>query len=381
MRESGVRTRVILWMLIFVSSVMAVLPMPNAYAAVTARSLTLQPNGTNGASAPGVAANDLFSFTLPTNTIGSILFQYCVQSQGTCTNATLATGSGGLAMSTTGITATGLTGAVSSGWTLNNSTNGTPYLKRASAGSTSGAASVTLVGVVNPSAANQSFYVRIQTYLSTDTTGTPIDTGSVAGSTTNPIVLSGVMPESLTFCTGATVPNVGGAGTAPNCSAATSGNINFTNLFSAAATDTATSQMAATTNAGSGYVITYQGDTMKNGSFAITAANAGSGTAVAPTIGQSQFGMNLVANTTPAVGTALYNPGLTGNVYNGAVAANYNTANMFAFVPNVATTVANSASSVTDLETYTVSYIVNVPGSQPAGTYTTTLTYVCTATF
>lgn len=30
---------------------------------------------------------------------------------------------------------------------------------------------------------------------------------------------------------------------------------------------------------------------------------------------------------------------------------------------------------------FTVSYIVNVPGSQPAGNYTTTLTYICTPTF
>ena len=30
---------------------------------------------------------------------------------------------------------------------------------------------------------------------------------------------------------------------------------------------------------------------------------------------------------------------------------------------------------------FTVAYMANVSGSQPAGTYATTLTYVCTATF
>ena len=42
---------------------------------------------------------------------------------------------------------------------------------------------------------------------------------------------------------------------------------------------------------------------------------------------------------------------------------------------------ANDALGGTDAQIYTVTYIANVPGSLPAGTYSTTLTYICTATY
>jgi len=40
-----------------------------------------------------------------------------------------------------------------------------------------------------------------------------------------------------------------------------------------------------------------------------------------------------------------------------------------------------SSSMVTNSQEYTNSYVVNVDGSQPAGVYTATLTYICTAMF
>ena len=55
----------------------------------------------------------------------------------------------------------------------------------------------------NPSVLG-TFFVRISTFNSFDATGSPIDRGTVAASTADPIELSGVMPESLVFCTGAT---------------------------------------------------------------------------------------------------------------------------------------------------------------------------------
>jgi hypothetical protein len=102
--------------------------------------------------------------------------------------------------------------------------------------------------------------------------------------------------------------------------------------------------------------------------------------------GTAQFGLNLKANTvttsTPAAGIEV-TPAANGTNYKGQAAAGYNTVDTFKFVV-AGESIANSANGgagPTDSQIFTTTYIVNVPGSQVAGTYTTTLTYVCTATF
>jgi hypothetical protein len=109
------------------------------------------------------------------------------------------------------------------------------------------------------------------------------------------------------------------------------------------------------------------------------------GTAAAGAHGISQFGMNLKANTTttsnPAVGTEVA-PAANGTNFKGQAVTGYNTVDTFKFTSG--DTIANSAdggAGPTDPQIFTVSYIVNVSGSQTAGTYTTTLTYICTPTF
>jgi hypothetical protein len=94
---------------------------------------------------------------------------------------------------------------------------------------------------------------------------------------------------------------------------------------------------------------------------------------------------NTVATSNPAIGIEVA-PAANGVNYRGQAyingAANYGTVDNFEF--NSGDTVANSGNgglAGTDAQIFTVSYIVNVPGSQPAGTYTTTLTYICTPTF
>src|SRR6185437_3698434 len=98
--------------------------------------------------------------------------------------------------------------------------------------------------------------------------------------------------------------------------------------------------------------------------------------------GISQFGLNLKDNTTassnPAVGTEVA-PASNGANYNGEASTNYDTVDSFKYGDG--NQVADSNSLGTDAQIFTVSYIVNVPGSQPAGTYSTTLTYICTPTF
>jgi hypothetical protein len=141
--------------------------------------------------------------------------------------------------------------------------------------------------------------------------------------------------------------------------------------------------MAASTNATNGYSITVNGPTLTSGSNTIKAMT----TAAQGSHGSSQFGMNLVANTTltsdPAVGAGL-DPGSDDpNDLRANPATGYDTADTFKYASGdvVARSDVSGTPGPSNSQIYTASYIVNVSGSQPAGTYATTLTYVCTATF
>ena len=365
-------SRLLVSTLLLTATVSSAFQAPTALAAqITARSLTLQAGVTDGGSKPGGVVNHLLTFTVPsTSDIGSIKFEYCT----TASIAVCVTPTG---LVTTSATLGSETGAT--GFTMVNTTNGAPYLTRTAAAPALQALSYQLQTITNPTAINTSFFVRISTYASTDTTGVSTDTGSVTASTADQIILTGTMPESLIFCTGGTVSNnVGGI---PDCSTVTSGSILFNQLFSPTDTATASSQMAASTNATTGYNITIAGPTLTSGSNTIPAMTA----ATTGVRGVGQFGLNLKANTlttsTPIVGhevTLVAN----GIDLRGQATTGYDVVDNFKFVTG--DSIANSANGgagPTNAQIYTASYIVNVTGSQTAGTYTTTLTYVCTATF
>lgn len=347
---------------------------PAAYAAqITLRSLTLQAGTTDGGSLPGGVVKHQFSFTLPTSgNVGSIKFEYCMIASGTCDMP--------VGLVTTAATLTNQTGAT--GFTMTNTTNGAPYITKTPAPVT-GPQAVTyqLSNITNPTAVSpavQTFYVRITTYTLAALGGTATDAGVVAATTATQIVLTGIMPESLIFCTGATVGTTGGI---PDCTKASAGAVSFNQLFSPTDTATATSQMAASTNASSGYSITVNGPTMTNGSNTVLAmATQGIGVR-----GSGQFGLNLKLNTTAtstvAVGTEVTDAP-NGTTLRGQAFTGYNTVDQFKFAPGDAVAKSdNGGAGPTNSQIFTVSYIVNVPGSQAAGTYTTTLTYICTATF
>lgn len=351
------------------------LSINSAYAdQITARSLTLVAGATDGGSMPGGVVNHLFTFSLPSSTnVGSIEFKYCTLAAGVPNPDTCVIPTG---LVTTAATLGNETGAT--GFTMVNTTNGSPYLSRTSA-SAGGGVSYQLNGITNPTTPNETFYVRISTFAATDATGTKTDAGTVAASTATQIVLSGIMPESLVFCAGSTI----GVNVllVPDCSTAATGVINFDKLFSPTDTAGATSQMAASTNAGSGYSITVNGPTLTSGSNTITAM----GTTAAGVHGVSQFGLNLKANTTtsttPAIGIEV-NQASNGTNYRGQAATGYATVDQFKFASGDSVAKSdNGGAGGTDAQIFTVSYIVNVPGSQPAGTYSTTLTYICTPTF
>lgn len=357
---------------------------PNVSAAqITTRRLTLQAGGTDGGSKPGGTVNHFFEFTLPTaGTLRSIKFEYCTTAANsivspTCVaptglnvgSATYGTDSGATGFSIVGIGANSLYITRPSG-TISANTNVSYHLN----------------SVVNPTTEG-SFFVRITTYASTDTTGALSDSGTVTASTNEQIIIDGTMPESLVFCTGADIQKTAGV---PDCSTATAGTISFNQLFSPTDTASAVSRMAASTNAGFGYAITVNGPTLTSGSNTI----AGLASPTASIKGVPQFGLNLRANTSAAApgfpGTAPTNSAdidLTsdGVTLHGRPAPDYASADTFKFVTGdvVADSNYNAAGNAepTDAQIFTVSYIANVPGSQPAGTYTSTLTYICTPTF
>ena len=320
---------------------------------------------------PSGTVNHQFNFTIPTTAnVGSVQFEYCTTTEGTCT---LPTG-----LSTSSATAGTQTGAT--GFTINTGTAGKPYLTRTAASVTAATAvSLQLNGVVNPSTVG-TFFVRIQTYTAAALGGTVTDSGVVAASTAQQIVLTGTMPESLIFCTGGTV--------AANCGSSTSGNISFNQLFSPPDTATASSQMAASTNAAQGYVITVNGPTLTSGSATIpgwaTPTSAGT------TRGISSWGMNLRANTATTsavpVGADL-TAASNGTDLKGQPTTDYNVIDSFKSVTgNVVANssydgTTNTTPGPTNSQVYTASYAVNVAGNQLAGTYVSTLTYICTPTF
>jgi hypothetical protein len=351
--------------------IQAVMPIMASAAQITTRSLTLQAGATDGGSKPGGVVNHLFDFTVPTTgNVGSIKFEYCTLAAGACTTPT--------GLNTTSATLGSQSGAT--GFTIVNTTNGAPYITRTAA-SVSGPAALShqLQSVTNPTAVNgETFYVRITTYDAAALGGSTVDSGTVAAATNRGIDLSGTMPESLVFCAGATVS---ATLSVPDCSTVTTGAVAFNQLFSPTDTATATSQMAASTNAGSGYAITVNGPTLTSGSNTVT----GMGASTTSVHGVSQFGLNLKLNTTAtstvAVGAEV-DVASNGTNYRGQATTGYNTVDNFKFTSgDVVADSANGGAGGSDAQIFTVSYIVNVPGSQPAGTYTTTLTYICTPTF
>jgi hypothetical protein len=315
--------------------------------------------------------NHRFNFTVPTATaVGSIKFEYCTTASVTaCVTPT--------GLSTTGATLGASPAGYAIGTTVNATTNGSPLITK-TAVSAAGVVTVQLDGITNPTAANSTFFVRITTHVATNGTGAAIDTGTVAASTATQVILTGTMPESLIFCVGATIGTTAGI---PDCTTATAGTVAFNQLFSPTDTATATSQMSASTNAVSGFSITINGPTLTSGSNTIPIM----GTATTGVRGTGQFGLNLRLNTvaTSTVATGIdVTLAADGVNLKGQAATGYNTVDTFKFTSgDVVANSANGGAGPTNAQIFTSAYVVNVAGNQASGTYTTTLTYIATATF
>jgi hypothetical protein len=123
----------------------------------------------------------------------------------------------------------------------------------------------------------------------------------------------------------------------------------------------------------SGYQVVTASDPPTNGARALNAMAGG-----ASTPGTEQFGINLVANTSPtALGADPVQ--VPGAAYSfGTAAAGYNTANQYKYVKGDVIAQSLKSSGETD---YTLSYLMNISNVTPGGTYTMRHVLVATATF
>ncbi|HSW98217.1 MAG TPA: hypothetical protein VLF71_00070 [Candidatus Saccharimonadales bacterium] len=322
----------------------------HAFAAqIQLRSITISDNQ---AQHTGVTYNTRF-FIPTAGTLGSIEITFCDNSplEDDVCNAPAGFDISHAALNTQ----SGQTGFSVSG----TSTANDLVLTRPPAGNGIGMANYVLTGVKNPDTGGPLF-ARI--FLRSTSAGTgPYDNfGGLALSILGLLSINLEVPPYLIFCIGENI-------TGTDCTTATEP---FSDLgdLSSGVTRAAQHQFLVATNAQNGYSVFASGGTMSSGNNTIHAMAA-----PGPSLkGASQFGMNLAANTNPAIGQDPQGPGI------GAATSNYNQQNRFYF--NSGERIAGSATS-DNYRKYTVSYVVNVPPDQPGGVYSTTLTYTGLANF
>lgn len=130
--------------------------------------------------------------------------------------------------------------------------------------------------------------------------------------------------------------------------------------------------------ASAGYVVYTSGSAPKvtsGNSYTLATPNSGVGSNPA---GIEQFGINLVANTNPAVGVnPVQRP--DSSFSTGQASTGYNTADSFRYVDGEIIADSNGKSSGTTC--YTMSYLYNIKGATPAGEYKFSQSVVATSTY
>jgi len=249
------------------------------------------------------------------------------------------------------------------GFSILSKTNNHIILTRTPGAITTGGtvSSYTFNNVKNSVDTSQAFAIRLQSHTSTDATGAQVDFGSVRSQIETGIVLETQVPPMLVFCLAQEVSD--------NCVSTNETYYSDMGDMSDTSTLTAQSQMAVGTNASGGFAITANG----------TAPAAGTNVIDSPTVptpstlGQNQFGINLVENSVPAVGG---NP--EGDWVNAVPAPGYNEPNKYKYTSG---DVVAFSPNVSLMKKYTVSYILNSSKTLRAGVYTTTITYIASGQF
>lgn len=321
--------------------VLAYFPSLASAAQITDRSVVI------GTSQSSALTSYNFSFTLPSSTtVQSVKLQACDTAAGACTQTGAASGFS----SSTPATLNGAPTGLGSGgtWTIDTSDATSLRILNSSNTGTPGVATVNFDSVVNPSAANSTFFIRITSY-SDDAWTTPIDAGVVATSTAGQITVNASVDETLTFTLSSATVSLG--------------------TLTSSSTGANTSALTVATNANAGYSVGYNGTTLTSGLNTIDAMAV----SAASTQNSKQFGINMMANTTPAIGSDISGAGT------GVISAGYGVADQFKF--NTSGEVIATATGPTNANTFTTSYIANIDDITAAGLYSTVITYTATANF
>ena len=213
----------------------------------------------------------------------------------------------------------------------------------------------------NPTDTNQSFSIRLRTHTSLDASGPQVDFGSVKGQVTQGIYIETQVPPMLMFCVAQQVEE--------DCSS--TNETYYTNMgqMETDSTLVARSQMSVGTNATAGFAITSVGTPLAAGTSVID--NIAVPSESIP--GKDQFGINLVANTAPAIGS---DP--EGEWANATPTADYSIPDQYKYVSG---DVVAESPNVSLMKKFTVSYIVNASSGLRAGVYSTTITYIASGRF
>ena len=152
-----------------------------------------------------------------------------------------------------------------------------------------------------------------------------------------------------------------------------SGSLNIGNLSTGAAA-TASTTFYVRAYLASGYVVQTQGLPPSDGRHSLTALSS----PTASSAGTEQFGMNLVANTSPVTFGANPSQVPDATFGYGTAASGYNSANLYKY--NQGDVIASSSSSSGET-LYTISYIENISNFTPGVNYTYNQNLVVTATY
>jgi hypothetical protein len=206
--------------------------------------------------------------------------------------------------------------------------------------------------IVNPVAAND---------LGIDITSGSQDTGSLAVSiiADDSVAVSSVVNPTITFSISDITIGFGDLSTSTGRWA--TGDTNGGDA--GASLPTAAHTMGIATNATNGWAITYNGATLTSGADTITATSGISGDSDG-TQDSEEFGISASTDGDCTIASG----------YERAASANWD------YVVSATTTLA-SENDKTATETISVSYLANISGTTEAGSYSTAITYIATATF
>lgn len=123
-----------------------------------------------------------------------------------------------------------------------------------------------------------------------------------------------------------------------------------------------------------GYIVQIIGNPPDNGAHTLTGMNSPG----ASSAGTEQFGINLVANTSPTSFGADPVQVPSGTFSFGQAASGYSTTNNYKYASGNTIASSSQSSGRTD---YTISYIANISNNTPGGSYSGNQVLVCTGTY